>query len=244
MSEQPIIGTPVYHRIVLKLGGESLSGQEDFGIDPKKAEWLAEIVKRVRHMGVEVAVVIGGGNLWRGATGVAAGMDRATADHIGMLATVMNGLALRDALERVGVETRVQTAIDMSAVSEPYIRLRAIRHLEKGRVVILAAGTGNPFFTTDSAAALRGVEIHADVLIKATKVDGVYDSDPNQTDHANRFTRITFMEALEKRLRVMDATALTLCMENNLPIRVLNLWQEGALDRAVLGDESIGTLIT
>ncbi len=241
---EPVIGTPIYHRIVLKLGGEALSGQGDFGIDPKQAEWLAAIIKRVRHLGVEVAIVIGGGNLWRGAAGTAAGMDRATADHIGMLATVMNGLALRDALERVGVETRVQTSIEMSAISEPYIRLRAIRHLEKGRVVILAAGTGNPFFTTDSAAALRGVEIHADVLIKATKVDGVYDSDPRKTNDANRFTQITFMEALEKRLKFMDATALTLCMENNLPIRVLDLWKEGELERAVLGDASVGTLIT
>jgi len=241
---EPIIGTPVYHRIVLKLGGEALSGKGDFGIDPKQADWLAEIIKRVRQMDVEIAVVIGGGNLWRGATGSAAGMDRATADHIGMLATVMNALALRDALERIGVETRVQTAIEMSAVSEPYIRLRAIRHLEKGRVVIMAAGTGNPFFTTDSAAALRGVEIHADVLLKATKVDGVYDSDPNKTEGASRFTRLTFMDALEKRLKVMDATALALCMENSLPVRVLNLWQDGALERAVLGDESVGTLIT
>jgi uridylate kinase len=241
---EPIIGTPIYHRIILKLGGEALSGQGDVGIDPKEAQWVAEIIKRVRHMGVEIAVVIGGGNLWRGETGSAAGMDRATADHIGMLATVMNALALRDSLERIGVETRVQTAIEMSAVSEPYIRLRAIRHLEKGRVVIMAAGTGNPFFTTDSAAALRGVEIHADVLIKATKVDGVYDSDPRKTDGANRFAQITFMEALEKRLKFMDATALTLCMENNLPIRVLDLWKEGELERAVQGDESVGTLIS
>ncbi len=241
---QLIRGTPRYHRIVLKLGGEALSGRGDTGIDPREAARIANLLKRVRQHGIEIAIVIGGGNLWRGTTGTSAGMERATADHIGMLATMMNALALRDALEREGVVTRVQSAIDMHAIAESYIRLRAVRHLEKGRVVIFGAGTGNPFFTTDSAAALRGVEIHADVLIKATKVDGVYDSDPNMNADAQRFARLSYGQALEKRLQVMDATALTLCMENNLPIFVLNLWQEGALERAVLGDESVGTLIS
>lgn len=240
---QLINGTPKYHRILLKLGGEAMSGQGDFGIDPKKAEWIASLVKRVKNNGVEIAIVIGGGNLWRGATGEAAGMDRATADYIGMLATCMNAMALRDALERQGVVTRVQSAIEMHAITESYIRLRAIRHLEKGRVVILAAGTGNPFFTTDSAAALRGIEIHADVLIKATKVNGVYDKDPKRNPDAQRYTSLSFQEALDNRIEVMDATAFTLCRENHLPILVLDLWEDGALERAVMGDEAVGTTI-
>lgn len=236
-------GAPKYRRILLKISGESLSGEANMGIDPKEAERIALVIKRVKNHGVEIAIVIGGGNLWRGSIGTEAGMDRATADHIGMLATVMNAMALRDALERQGVVTRVQSAIEMHAVTEAYIRLRAIRHLEKGRVVIMAAGTGNPFFTTDSAAALRGVEIHADVLIKATKVNGVYDSDPKNNPDAQRYTRLNFQDALDKRLKIMDATAFTLCMENNLPILVLDLWEEGALERAVLGDEAVGTTI-
>jgi uridylate kinase len=236
-------GAPKYRRILLKISGESLSGEANMGIDPKEADRIASVIKRVKNHGVEIAIVIGGGNLWRGAIGTEAGMDRATADHIGMLATVMNAMALRDALERQGVVTRVQSAIEMHAVTEAYIRLRAIRHLEKGRVVIMAAGTGNPFFTTDSAAALRGVEIHADVLMKATKVNGVYDSDPKKNPDAQRYTSLAYQDALDKRLKIMDATAFTLCMENNLPILVLDLWEEGALERAVLGDEAIGTII-
>jgi uridylate kinase len=190
-----------------------------------------------------VAVVIGAGNLWRGQIGIKAGMERATADYMGMIATVMNALALQDALERQGVATRVQTAIEMRSVAEPYIRLRAIRHLEKGRVVIMAAGTGNPYFTTDSAAALRGMEINADLVIKATKVDGVYDSDPKDDPSAKRYDHLTFMEALNMRVRVLDSTAISLCMDNHLPILVLDLWDENALERAVLG-EKIGTIIS
>jgi uridylate kinase len=228
---------------LLKLGGEALAGEGDFGINPHEAAKIADIVKSVRHHGVEVAIVIGAGNLWRGQIGMEAGMERATADYMGMIATVMNALALQDALERQGVVTRIQTAIEMRAVAEPYIRLRAIRHLEKGRVVLLGGGTGNPYFTTDSAAALRGMEIDADVVIKATKVDGVYDADPKIEPDAKRYDRLTFMEAISKRLGVMDATAITLCMDNHLPIMVLNLWEEGALERAVLG-EKVGTIIT
>ena len=242
MSES-LRGTPKYHRILLKLGGEALSGESEFGIDPRQAAWIASIIKRVKEYGVEIAIVIGAGNLWRGQIGMEAGMERATADHMCMIATVMNALALQDALERQGVITRVQTAIEMRSVAEPYIRLRAIRHLEKGRVVIMGGGTGNPYFTTDSAAALRGMEIDADVLIKATKVDGVYDSDPKTDPNAKRYEHLTFMEALNMRVKVLDSTAITLCMDNQLPIIVLNLWQEGALERAVLG-EKVGTIIS
>ena len=191
---------------------------------------------------MEVALVIGAGNLWRGQIGLQSGMERATADYMGMIATVMNALALQDALERIGVVTRVQTAIEMHAVAEPYIRLRAIRHLEKGRVVIMAGGTGNPYFTTDSAAALRGMEINADVLIKATKVDGVYDSDPKKNAQARKYDTLTFLEAINMRVGVMDSTAITLCMDNQLPIIVLNLWDDGMLERAVLG-ETVGTIV-
>lgn len=240
---QTIPGAPKYQRILLKLSGESLSQNDDYGIDPSQAEWIAGIIKRVKDRGVEIAIVIGGGNLWRGTIGTNAGMDRSTADHIGMLATVMNALALRDSLERLGVVTRVQSAIEMRTIAEQYIRLRAIRHLEKGRVVIMGGGTGNPFFTTDSAAALRAMEIHADVLIKATKVSGVYDSDPKKYPDAKRYDELTYMQAIEQGLKVMDATALTLCMENNMPIMVLNLWEEGALERAVLGDETVATVV-
>ena len=231
-----------YHRILLKLGGEALAGPNGFGIDPAQAEVLAEKIKEVHNLGVQVAIVIGAGNLWRGAQGLALGMERTTADHMGMLATVMNALALQDALERTGVVTRVQTAIEMKAIAEPYIRGRAVRHLEKGRVVILGAGTGNPYFTTDTAGALRAMEIDAEVLIKATKVDGVYDGDPNKDANAKRYDQLSYIEAVNKRLRVMDSTAITLCMDNDLPIIVLNLWQEGALVRTVMG-EMVGTLI-
>jgi len=231
-----------YHRILLKLSGEALAGKDGFGIDPLRANDVAKRVSYVREMGVDVAIVIGAGNLWRGRSGLNAGMDQATADYMGMLATVMNSLALMDALEKLGVVTRVQSAIEMHTVAEPYIRRRAIRHLEKGRVVILGGGTGNPYFTTDTAAALRANELGCDVLIKATKVDGVYDSDPMQNPDAKRFDQITYMDALNQRLKVMDNTALTLCMDNKVPILVLNLWDETALPRAIKG-ERIGTLV-
>jgi uridylate kinase len=231
-----------YHRILLKLGGESLAGPGGFGIDPLQAEEVAARIQEVRSLGVDVAIVIGAGNLWRGKTGMDRGMDRATADYMGMLGTVMNALALMDAMERNGLIVRVQSAIQMQAVAEPYIRRRAIRHLEKGRVVIFGGGTGNPHFSTDTAAALRAVEIGAEVVIKATKVDGVYDCDPVKNPKAVKFDTITFMDAINRRLEVMDTTALTLCMENELPILVLNLWQPDALRLALTGGK-VGTLV-
>lgn len=234
---------PKYTRILLKLSGESLGGGQGCGIDPEEAESVARRVKEVRELGVDVAIVIGGGNLWRGRAGIERGMDRATADYMGMLATVMNSLALMDAMERIGLVTRVQSAVQMQAVAEPYIRRRAIRHLEKGRVVIFGGGTGNPYFSTDTAAALRAMEIGANVLIKATKVDGVYDADPVKHPEAKRFDRLTYMETMNRRLEVMDSTAISLCMDNNLPILVLNLWQPGALTQAMYG-EPVGTLVT
>lgn len=233
---------PAYKRVMLKLGGESLAGPEGFGIDPDAARTVAEKIKSLREIGVEVAVVLGAGNLWRGKDGLAHGMDRSTADQMGMLATVMNALALKDALEQAGIDTRVQTAIEMRAVAEPYIRLRAIRHLEKSRVVIVGAGTGNPYFTTDTAAALRAMEIGANVLIKATKVDAVYAQDPEHHPEAKRFAHLSYIDALNLRVGVMDSTALTLCMDNAMPIIVLNLWEPGVLERAVMGKE-VGTLI-
>jgi uridylate kinase len=232
-----------YQRILLKLGGESLAGPNGFGIDPDQAEAIAVRIKEIREMGVEVAIVIGAGNLWRGKQGLDRGMDQATADYMGMLATVMNAMALMDALERMKVYTRVQSAIEMRAVAEPYIRRRAIRHLEKGRVVIFGAGTGNPFFSTDTAAALRAVEIDADVLIKATKVDGVYDSDPQTNSDANRFESLTYIDVLNRRLKVMDSTAISLCMDNNMPILVVNLWDPSALKNALIGRKT-GTLVS
>ncbi len=232
-----------YKRILLKLSGESLSGENGRGIDPLQAEWIARRIQIVHGMGVEIAIVIGAGNLWRGKQGLERGMDRATADYMGMLGTVMNALALMDALERQGVMTRVQSAVEMRSVAEPYIRRRAIRHLEKGRVVILSAGTGNPYFSTDTAAALRAMEIGADVLIKATKVDGVYDSDPDHNPSATKFDQLTYIDVVNRRLAVMDTTAVTLCMENNLPILVLNLWDPNALESALNG-EKVGTLVT
>ncbi len=232
-----------YRRILLKLSGESLAGPQGFGINPKQAEQVAQRVADVRELGVDVAIVIGAGNLWRGRIGIERGMDRATADYMGMLATVMNALALMDAMERIELVTRVQSAVEMHAVAEPYIRRRAIRHLEKGRVVILGGGTGNPYFSTDTAAALRAMEIGANVLIKATKVDGVYDSDPVTNPNANRFEHLTYMEAINLRIEVMDSTALSLCMDNNLPILVLNLWQPGVLRKALFG-ERVGTLVS
>jgi uridylate kinase len=232
-----------YHRILLKLSGEALAEPQGSGLDPKRAEYIAHRVAEVRQLGVDVAIVIGGGNLWRGRTGLERGMDRATADYVGMLATVMNALALMDAMERLDLVTRVQSAVEMHAVAEPYIRRRAIRHLEKGRVVILGGGTGNPYFSTDTAAALRAMEIGADVLIKATKVDGVYDCDPLTHPEARRFDHLTYMETINRRLEVMDSTAISLCMDNNLPILVLNLWREDDLRRALYG-EQVGTLVT
>jgi uridylate kinase len=231
-----------YRRILLKLGGEALAGPGGFGIDPNRAEEVATKILRVKNMGVEVAIVLGAGNIWRGKDGLEHGMDRATADHMGMLATVMNALALQDALERLGATTRVQTAIEMREIAEPYIRRRAINHLEKGYIVILGAGTGNPYFTTDTAAALRAMEIDAEVLIKATKVDAVYDRDPMLDPDARRFDRLTYIEALNMRVGIMDSTAITLCMDNGLPIYVVDLWEEGSLERVVRG-ESIGTVI-
>ena len=232
-----------YQRVLLKLGGEALAPPSGVGIDPGRADEVAEIIKAVAAVGVQIAIVIGAGNLWRGSIGIERGMERTTADHMGMLGTVMNGIALQDALERDGVATRMQTAIEMKAVAEPYIRRRAVRHLEKGRVVILGAGTGNPFFTTDTAGALRAMEIDANILIKATKVDGVYDSDPATTAEAKKFDTLTYIDAINRRLKVMDSTALSLCMDNDMPIVVLDLWGENSLLKAVKG-ESVGTLVS
>jgi len=232
-----------YRRILLKLSGEALAGPDGFGIDPERAEDIAQRLSDVNKLGVDIAIVIGAGNLWRGRSGLDRGMDRATADYMGMLATVMNALALMDAMERLGLYTRVQSAVEMHAVAEPYIRRRAIRHLEKGRVVILGGGTGNPYFSTDTAAALRAMEISADVLIKATKVDGVYDSDPMTNPQAQRFDHLTYIETINRRLKVMDSTAISLCMDNHLPILVLNLWDPDALCKALYG-EPVGTLVS
>jgi len=232
-----------YNRVLLKMGGEALAGPNGFGIDPVRARKVAEIVKSIHLLGVESAIVMGAGNLWRGMEGVDHGMERSTADHMGMIATVMNSLALQDALERIGIGTRVQTAIEMRTVAEPYIRLRATRHLEKGRVVIIGGGTGNPYFTTDTAGALRAMEIGADLLIKATKVDGVCDDDPKINPDAKRFDRLSYIDALNMRVGVMDSTAISLCMENDLPIVVLDLWRGDSVRRLILG-ESIGTIVS
>ncbi len=233
---------PKYKRILLKVGGEALAGPQGYGIDPERAVDLAHKISEVKQMGVQVAVVIGAGNIWRGSIGLEHGMERATADHMGMLATVMNALALQDGLERIGVTTRVQTAIEMKALAEPYIRLRATRHLDKDRVVILGGGTGNPYFTTDTAAALRAMEIGADILIKATKVDAVYEDDPLTHPDAKRFEFLSYIDALNMRVRVLDSTAITLCMENNKPIYVVNLWEPDVLPAIVRG-ERVGTVI-
>ncbi len=233
---------PKYQRIMLKLGGEALAGPEGFGIDPQCAEDAALKIQQVRELGVEVAIVIGAGNLWRGRTGIERGMERATADYMGMLGTVMNSLALMDALERIEIVTRVMSALEMRAVAEPYIRRRAMRHLEKDRVIILGGGTGNPYFSTDTAAALRAMEIEADIVIKATKVDGVYESDPEKNPDAKRFDHLTYIDALNRRIGVMDSTAISLCMDNQLPILVLNMEQPRSLVQAVMG-ERLGTII-
>jgi uridylate kinase len=231
-----------YRRIVLKLSGEALMGDLQYGIDPEIVQNIAQEVANIVVSGVQVAIVVGGGNIFRGIKGAAAGMDRATADYIGMIATVMNSMTLQDALERTGVPTRVQTAIAMQEVAEPYIRRRAIRHLEKGRVVIFGGGSGNPFFTTDTTAALRAAEIGADVLFKATKVDGVYDSDPRSNPNARRYNTLTYGHVLTQDLRVMDSTAISLCKDNNIPIIVFDLSVPGNISRAVMG-EQIGTLV-
>jgi uridylate kinase len=233
----------IYDRVLIKLSGEFMAANDSFGIDPDRARGLANRIKTVHDMGIQVAIVIGAGNLWRGNIGVERGMDQSTADHMGMIATVMNGLALQDALGHLGVESRVQTAVEMNKVAEPYIRLRAIRHMERGRVVILTGGTGNPYFTTDTAGVLRCMEVSAQLLIKATKVDGIYTADPKKDPTATRFERLTFLEALNRQLKVMDSTALSLCMDNNLPMIVLDFWQDGALEGAMRG-EAVGTYIS
>jgi len=234
---------PIYKRVLLKLSGEALMGEQQFGVDPAVVTRIARDVGELQGLGVETAIVIGGGNIFRGLAASARGMDRATADYMGMLATVINGLALQDALEQQNVVTRVVTAIEMRAVAEPFIRRRAVRHLEKGRVVIFAAGTGNPYFTTDTAAALRAMEIRAEVILKGTKVDGVYSADPMLDPTATKFPTISYLQVLERQLRVMDATAISLCMDNKLPIVVFNLLQPGSIRQVVMG-EPVGTTVT
>jgi len=234
---------PRYRRVVLKLSGEALQGSQPYGIDPGFLRRVAKEVRRAVEAGVEVAIVVGGGNIFRGIEGVAQGLDRATADYMGMLATVINGLALQDALEKEGLQTRLQTAIKMEEVAEPFIRRRAMRHLEKGRVVIFAGGTGNPFFTTDTAAVLRAIQIGAEAVLKATNVDGVYDSDPKKNPGAKRFDRLTYMEVLRRGLKVMDSTAVSLSMENSFPIVVFDAHKEGNIERALLGEE-VGTVVS
>jgi uridylate kinase len=233
---------PRYKRILLKISGEALAGGAGYGIDGATREYVSREIKEVSELGVEVAVVIGGGNIFRGIQGSSSGMDRASADYMGMLATVMNALALQDALEKMGVKTRVQSAIEMQQLCEPYIRRRATRHLEKGRVVIFAGGTGNPYFSTDTAASLRAMEIGAEVIFKATKVDGVYDADPVTHPNATKFVQLTYIEVLNRNLKVMDATAISLCMDNNMPIKIFNLLEPGNVKKAVMG-ETIGTTV-
>jgi uridylate kinase len=234
---------PKYRRILIKLSGEALGGTEAVGICPEAIHDMARQIAQVRTLGVQIVIVVGGGNIYRGLPGSERGIERATGDYMGMLATVINALALQDALEKIGVATRVQTAITMSQLAEPFIRRRAVRHLEKGRVVIFGGGTGNPYFSTDTAAALRANEIGAEVILKATKVDGIYDSDPFKNAKARRYAQITYLEALQKQLKVMDSTAFSLCMDNRMPIIVFDLFKPGTLRRVVLG-EKVGTLVT
>jgi uridylate kinase len=234
---------PHYNRILLKLSGEALMGDQPYGIDPAVANRIAQDIAEIQSLGVQTGVVIGGGNIFRGLAASARGMDRSTGDYMGMLATVINALALQDALEHQGVPTRVLTAIEMRSVAEPFIRRRAVRHLEKGRVVVFAAGTGNPYFTTDTAAALRAMEMKAEVILKATKVDGIYTADPVMHPEATRYERISYLQVLQERLQVMDATAISLCMDNKLPILVFNLKTPGNIRRVVMGD-AIGTIVT
>ena len=236
------MSAPVYRRVLLKLSGEALMGEQQFGIDPAVATRIARDIGEIQQLGVQTAVVIGGGNIFRGLAASAKGMDRATADYMGMLATVINALALQDALEQIDVMTRVATAIEMRAVAEPFIRRRAVRHLEKGRVVVFAAGTGNPYFTTDPAAALRAMEMKADVILKGTKVDGIYTADPMIDKTATKYAEISYLKVLEQGLKVMDATAISLCMDNRLPIVVFNLRTTGNLKRVIMGDP-IGTTV-
>jgi len=236
------VATIKYRRILLKLSGEALAGEQGYGIDPDVINGIAAEIKEVSALGVEIAVVIGGGNIFRGLAASSKGMDRASADYMGMLATVMNSLAMQDALEKQGVVTRVQSAIDMQQIAEPYIRRRAVRHLEKGRVVIFSAGTGNPYFTTDTAASLRAMEINAEVILKATKVDGIYSADPRKDKNAIRLSKLTYLEVLQKGLQVMDATATSLCMDNNLPMIIFNMTQRDNIKKVVLGEE-IGTIV-
>jgi uridylate kinase len=233
---------PQYKRILLKLSGEVLTGGGNYGIDPTVIQKIAQEIKEVKNLGVEIAIVIGGGNIFRGVAASAKGMDRASADYMGMLATVMNGIALQDALEKIDVQTRVQTAIEMREVAEPYIRRRAIRHLEKGRVVIFTGGTGHPYFTTDTTASLRAMEIGADVILKATKVDGIYDADPLLHKQAHKYDELTYLDVLKKQLKIMDATAISLCMDHQIPIIVFNLKKKGNVKRVVLG-EKVGTKV-
>jgi uridylate kinase len=235
--------SPAYRRVLLKLSGEALMGEQPFGIDPAVTTTIAKEIHEIQQLGVQTGVVIGGGNLFRGLAASAKGMDRATADYMGMLATVINALALQDALEHANVPTRVATAIEMRAVAEPFIRRRAVRHMEKGRVVVFAAGTGNPYFTTDTAAALRAMEMKADVILKGTKVDGIYTADPMLDPEATKYDRISYLQVLERGLKVMDATAISLCMDNRLPIVVFNLRTAGNLRRVISG-EPVGTTVT
>jgi uridylate kinase len=234
---------PSYKRILLKLSGEALMGEQAYGVDPAVANRIAQDVSEIQSLGVQTSIVIGGGNIFRGLAASARGMDRSTADYMGMLATVINALALQDALEKHGVPTRVLTAIEMRAVAEPFIRRRAIRHLEKGRVVVFAAGTGNPYFTTDTAAALRAMEVRAEVILKATKVDGIYTADPVRYPDATRYDNISYLQVLQERLQVMDATAISLCMDNKLPIVVFNLLTPGNIRRVIMGD-AVGTVVS
>ena len=242
-SESKPDGHLVYKRVLLKISGEALMGEQTYGIDVDVAHTVAEELKAAHELGVQVAVVVGGGNIFRGVSKSAGNMDRSSADYIGMLATVMNAVVLQDALEKLNVLTRVMSAIDIPQLAEPFIRRRAVRHLEKGRVVIFAAGTGNPYFTTDSAAALRALEIKADIILKATKVDGVYTADPMKDETAVRYDSITYQEVLEKQLKVMDASAISLCMDNNLPIKVFNMRKRGNITRVVCGEPGVGTRV-
>ncbi len=242
MNSPDLVVKPKYKRILLKLSGEALQGTESYGISLPVLETISEEIVEINALGIETAIVIGGGNIFRGVAGAAIGMDRSTADYMGMLATVINALALQDSLERMGILTRVQTALEIKQVAEPYIRRRAVRHLEKSRVVIFAAGTGNPFFTTDTAATLRALEIGADVILKATKVDGVYDRDPVKYQGAIKFEELSYMEVLRKELKIMDATAISLSMQGNIPIVVFNLFERGNIKRIIMGEE-IGTTV-
>jgi uridylate kinase len=242
IKERGVKMKPVYKRMLLKLSGEALMGDQEFGISADAIKTYANQIKEIHDMGIELAIVIGGGNIFRGLSGADQGVDRVTGDHMGMMATVINSLALQNAIEQLGLPTRVQTALDMPKIAEPFIKRKAIRHLEKGRVVIFGAGTGNPYFTTDTAAALRAIEINADVVAKATKVDGIYDKDPVKFDDAVRYEEVTYDEVLAKNLRVMDATAISLCRENSLPILVFNLLEEGNMKKVITG-QTIGTKV-